>query len=629
MRKSWITSLAATCIAAWTACSDDSTKAPARGGLVVETDTISDWSGLASYDYYSATISGHFEGYTAIELEEARFGIGMVYDEYLGYATSNYCGMSAEEAIAKALADNSYSVKLYYPTGDYYPFAEEGMDDAQPSTPRLFYTYHTERNSFSVVVNGITPEKKIHYVAYIEKRDGSIIMGRVLTTEGETFRPQTEEATGIGTYVADMNAKYEPKYWSKANHTLGFVISSTDSVPTYGMSKFMTAETEDGEKYSAQITGLRAGTEYHYRACIRLKESYVDTCLYGEVKTFNTNGVEETIGAVEIEEKYSRSAVVSIATSMTSSDLSKAEIGVAYSPTEDSPTPGDTTSAVGEWDDTADRTYTAIVKRLAPATTYKIRAYMKIGEGEEAEYYYGPTTEFTTDAADMPTCRAGEAVDLGLKHKWADRNVGAWTITGNGYYVAWGETTGKLIYKTYMTETENNVYYTDTTTVSIDTTYETQEIPNYYWRTYKYCKDSLNNLTKYCKDADYGTKDDITTLETADDAATRDWGGNWRMATKADWEELIANCTFTWTKMDGVWGYKVTGKNGNWIFLPTTGFMVENNRSGEGTHLYYWTSDLHTDHSYEAWSLQGGTFGYGLYNSSRSRGLQIRAVVNE
>ena len=52
------------------------------------------------------------------------------------------------------------------------------------------------------------------------------------------------------------------------------------------------------------------------------------------------------------------------------------------------------------------------------------------------------------------------------------------------------------------------------------------------------------------------------------DVATANWGGSWRMPTLAEMKELINNCTWEWTTQNGVYGRKVTGPNGNSIFLP-------------------------------------------------------------
>ena len=77
------------------------------------------------------------------------------------------------------------------------------------------------------------------------------------------------------------------------------------------------------------------------------------------------------------------------------------------------------------------------------------------------------------------------------------------------------------------------------------------------------------------------------------DAVMKEWGGDWRLPTENDFEELLDedNCTWAWTTIGFRKGYKVTSKkNGNSIFLP------ENNGTGWG---YYWSStqDIY-DHVY-------------------------------
>ena len=159
-----------------------------------------------------------------------------------------------------------------------------------------------------------------------------------------------------------------------------------------------------------------------------------------------------------------------------------------------------------------------------------------------------------------------EYVDLGLSVKWATCNVGASKPEEYGDYFAWGETQPKDYYE---------------------------------WSTYKWCNGSYDTQTKYCTDSDYGTVDNKTTLDLSDDAARANWGGSWRMPTTEEQQELIKNCTWTWTTQNGVNGYKVTSKkNGNSIFLPAAGY-----RSSSGLHIagsggFYWSSSLYTDYHY-------------------------------
>ena len=161
------------------------------------------------------------------------------------------------------------------------------------------------------------------------------------------------------------------------------------------------------------------------------------------------------------------------------------------------------------------------------------------------------------------------AVDLGLPSGtlWADRNIGADSPEGYGDYFAWGETRPKSTYS---------------------------------WSTYKYCKGSYNTLTKYCTDSSCGTVDNKTVLEPSDDAATANWGSNWRMPTHAEQEELIEKCTWTWTTRNGVNGYKVTGPNGNSIFLPAAGFRYDSSVSGAGSRANYWSASHYDSGTYVA-----------------------------
>lgn len=175
---------------------------------------------------------------------------------------------------------------------------------------------------------------------------------------------------------------------------------------------------------------------------------------------------------------------------------------------------------------------------------------------------------------DIPQTGNHEFVDLGLSVKWATCNVGATKPEEYGDYFAWGETQPKSIYN---------------------------------WSTYKYCNGSSTSLTKYCTDSSYGTVDNKTILEAADDAARANWGGSWRMPTKAEQDELRNNCTWTWTTQNGVNGYKVTSKKSGYtnksIFLPAAGCRRGSSLYDAGSYGYYWSSSLYTDGPISAYYL--------------------------
>ena len=211
-----------------------------------------------------------------------------------------------------------------------------------------------------------------------------------------------------------------------------------------------------------------------------------------------------------------------------------------------------------------------------------------------------PDTPDMPEKPDTPDNPSGNSsnghvyVDLGLSVKWATCNVGANAPEEYGDYFAWGETQPKDYYD---------------------------------WSTYKWCNGSYNNLTKYCKDSDYGTIDNKTVLNLADDAAHANWGGAWRMPTLEEQRELQDNCTWTWTKVNGVNGYTVTGPNGNSIFLPAAGYRYNSALLTAGSHGIFWSSSLYADISVTANDLGFISNYVGCGGFDRCGGLSVRPVL--
>ena len=226
-----------------------------------------------------------------------------------------------------------------------------------------------------------------------------------------------------------------------------------------------------------------------------------------------------------------------------------------------------------------------------------------------AAYAYSVTCE-----APAPVGGSHEYVDLGLPSGtlWATCNVGANSPEEYGDYFAWGET------EPYYTEGHSQ-----------DDPCENWKAgkSGYNWANYKWCNGSNDTMTKYCTSSNYGTVDNKTVLESADDAATANWGGSWRMPTEDELKELINNCTWTWTTLNGVNGYKVVGPNGNFIFLPAAGYRNDSWLNDAGLYGKYWSSSLYTDGSIEAYNLHfysGYRYWFILYY--RFYGFSVRPV---
>lgn len=69
----------------------------------------------------------------------------------------------------------------------------------------------------------------------------------------------------------------------------------------------------------------------------------------------------------------------------------------------------------------------------------------------------------------------------------------------------------------------------------------------------------------------------------------------WRLPSKGELEELINECTWQCIMQDDVWGYQVTGKNGNSIFLPMLGIfdLGAGRLMFYGKAAFYWSSTIH------------------------------------
>ena len=75
------------------------------------------------------------------------------------------------------------------------------------------------------------------------------------------------------------------------------------------------------------------------------------------------------------------------------------------------------------------------------------------------------------------------------------------------------------------------------------------------------------------------------------DPATANWGGNWRMPTAEEVEELLENCKWEFVGN----GYRVSSKvegNSNSIFLPAAGFRYGSQWYGNGNAGYYTSGQI-------------------------------------
>ncbi len=257
---------------------------------------------------------------------------------------------------------------------------------------------------------------------------------------------------------------------------------------------------------------------------------------------------------------------------------------------------------------TATKPETKLEKKNNTETNPEKKDYIFLGwYNGEAEYDFNTTVDadITLKAAWLEII----SVDLGLPSGllWTICNIGASKPEEYGDYYAWGETEAK---------------------------------EDYSWNTYKYGS-AENALTKYCSNENYGKdkfKDNLIELEADDDVATVKLGSDYRMPTKADWEELF-NKSNTYNE----WTYNYNGTNvagrivykkkdgGSYtledthIFLPSAGCRDGSEVFGVG-YGDYWSSSLDTDDPHSAF-VRSFYSDYSVWcDFSRYVGLSVRLV---
>ena len=197
---------------------------------------------------------------------------------------------------------------------------------------------------------------------------------------------------------------------------------------------------------------------------------------------------------------------------------------------------------------------------------------------------------------------------------WADRNIGAERPEDSGFYFWWGDT---VCFKF-----ENDIWVASDGSLS----------------NFSFDRDNASTYNKSIstlKREGWITADGV--LAPEHDAAHVQWGGDWRMPTRQELEDLCEKCDWAWTTMHGVEGIAVRGR-GNYvsasIFLPCA-------CNGDETSLYNAYSDeFHGGGGY--WSsvpaseLDSASFGLDFDFDSgddldapgidRAFGLSIRPV---
>ncbi len=196
----------------------------------------------------------------------------------------------------------------------------------------------------------------------------------------------------------------------------------------------------------------------------------------------------------------------------------------------------------------------------------------KVGEYDAIEYQDSETV--------VGEINGYEYVDLGLPSglKWASCNLGANSPEEYGDYYQWGE-------------------------IDVETEY------------------TQANCSTWLVDG----PDDISG-DPEHDVARANWGASWRMPTRAELNELLDFGEWQDGVLNGVAGMKVTGPNGNYIFLPYTGFKSGTKLSGTPGGGYLWSAT--GSGKYNAYRVGYAVRSQSQIMQSKYLGIPIRPVSN-
>ena len=204
-------------------------------------------------------------------------------------------------------------------------------------------------------------------------------------------------------------------------------------------------------------------------------------------------------------------------------------------------------------------------------------------------------------------------IDLGLPSgkKWACCNVDATSPDECGGYYAWGEKSEKS---------------------------------DYSWATYSHCngtEGTCQGIGRKHQDEHYALESNYYIDGTEFDVAYSNWGG-WQIPTYLEFKELFDECSGDVTYVNGELGRKITGPNGNSIFLPFGGWREGTDMHYEGDPNlwtpvgHYWTSfcmpkdNVVDNATYVSVGIDAekGTMSYSYWNDApRCNGYTVRPTM--
>ena len=436
---------------------------------------------------------------------------------------------------------------------------------------------------YSLDTEVLEPETTYYYRSYLYQ-NGEITYGEVksFATLPVSSMIKTSDATDINLKDAVLNAVLDLTDCSYESLEYGFILEDAS-----GKARILEAGGLSSKQYSLKAENLTRESSYKARAYATL-----------DGRKYEADVAEFTTAELQAEFFLSDATVVTdvatingTLTVLSSGNFTKsAKLYWSDTLSEASALKAGGSSKVMTL--SSDGSFFVVLSGLKTNDTYYYMAVATV-DGKDFE---SKVLEFATPGI----------VDLGLSVKWAACNLGAEEPEEYGGYYQWAGTTDVSSTSIYL-HFSNCPYHTGSSADS--------------------------GWTKYNTISSYGTVDNKTVLEAEDDAAHVILGGKWRMPADAEWTELrnTSNCSWTWTTINGVNGYKVQslkrGYTDNYIFLPAAGSRQNGSLNGAGSDGEYWSSSLRMSTSSTAWAVFFDSSEVNSLISRRYFGHSVRPVL--
>lgn len=550
---------------------------------------------------------------------------------------------------------------------------EYSNTDLTTSAISLKASEKDSENKFCCQATGLSSNTLYYYRAYV-LFNGVRTYGEVksFTTLDFSASVTTSPATDITEFSAVLNGKLTVESKDVLSKSASFIYSAsaTKLEDLIANGQRVNASIQSDGTFYSNITYLGYNTTYHYVAAAKIHDK---DWIYGEVNTLNTNNISAELSASDISESYAtlncvmpsgaeyRDARFYFSTSSNVDEIRNASYVSIWD------NGGNSFAKTAEGLDFNTKYYFVFYSRVnnveywsnvSSFVTLNVDASITTGESIYELSGMGLVRgAYTYNAKDNHSVKVGFFYGKQNNKEAIIQSQSVVVLQNNDYYSSFsnGES-----YVSFINNIDQNATYYYISFIKIDNTYIYGEINSFQslgetvdlglsvkWRGMNVGASHATDRGGYYAWGETSTKSDydsktytgtfVSQLPLDKDAAHVNLGGNWRMPTKTEYQELIDNCTWSYvgnsswdnpTYINSVKGFIISSnKNGyqkKAIFLPGGGYKV--GTSGGNDMCQYWASTNAMNANHYADCLDASDWGIHVSDDCPYWGYLIRPV---